>query len=162
MIRNATPADAKEVSDIYNHYILHTHSTFETDPVSASEMKTRIKQVQEEFELPWLVFEEKDKVIGYAYATRWKARAAYARTVETTVYLQHQECGKGIGGELYCQLLGELRNAGHHAILGGIALPNDASVALHEKLGYVKVAELKEVGYKFDRWVDVGYWQLLI
>lgn len=162
MIRNATSEDSLEICEIYNYYILHTHSTFETDPVSPSEIENRIGRVQNEFELPWLVFEEGNKVIGYAYATQWKARTAYAQTVETTVYLQHEICGKGFGRKLYQHLVEQLKDFGYHAILGGIALPNEASVSLHEKLGYVKVAQLKEVGYKFNRRIDVGYWELLI
>ncbi len=162
MIRNATQADSNEISDIYNYYIINTYSTFETEPVSPSEIATRINQVQEEFKLPWLVLEEEGKVTGYTYATQWKIRAAYKRTVETTVYIDHQSCGRGLGSQLYIALIERLNQSDHHSLLGGIALPNDVSIALHEKLGYIKVGQLKEVGYKLNRWVDVGYWELLL
>ncbi|MEP1095800.1 MAG: arsinothricin resistance N-acetyltransferase ArsN1 family B [Cyclobacteriaceae bacterium] len=161
MIRIATSDDSKAISDIYNYYVLNSHSTFETEPVSVEEMGQRIERVTREFQLPWLVFEIDGKIAGYTYATQWKPRAAYEKTVETTVYLHQEEFGKGIGSQLYIGLLEQLENSGYHAILGGIAQPNEASIALHEKLGFVKVGQLKEVGLKFNKWVDVGYWQLI-
>ncbi len=162
MIRSATLDDSKAISDIYNYYILNSHATFETEPVTISEMEKRIGRVVEEFKLPWLVFEDDQEVLGYAYGTQWKGRAAYLHTVETTIYLHQNAFGKGLGSELYSDLMDKLKSSHFHSILGGIAMPNDASVALHEKLGFVKVGLLKDVGYKFDRWVDVGYWQLLV
>lgn len=161
MIRTATSDDSKAIRDIYNHYVLHSLATFETEPVSAEEMEQRVARVVTEFQLPWFVFVSNDKVVGYAYATQWKQRAAYEKTVETTIYLHPEEFGKGVGRQLYSALLEDLKSSGYHAILGGIALPNKASIVLHERLGFVKVGQLKEVGYKFDRWVDVGYWQLV-
>ena len=160
MIRKATLEDSAAIAEIYNHYIINSHSTFELEPVAAEEMFKRIDRVLNELNLPWLVYLENDHVLGYAYATQWKARKAYRMTVETTVYLHHKEFGKGIGKKLYMGLLDELKDEGHHSIIGGISLPNDGSVALHEKLGYQKIGVFKEVGYKFDRWIDVGYWQL--
>jgi len=159
MVRSTTTGDSKAISDIYNHYVLNSHSTFETEPVSPQEMGQRIERVTKEFQLPWLVFELDGKISGYTYATQWKPRAAYEKTVETTVYLHHEEFGKGIGSQLYKTLLEQLKSLGHHAIIGGIAQPNQASIVLHEKLGFVKVGQLKEVGFKFNHWVDVGYWQ---
>ena len=157
-IRTARPDDASRLSEIYNHYVRETVITFEQTPIDAAEMARRIKAVGAQY--PWLVYEEEGQVLGYAYATAWKARSAYRQSVESTVYLDPAAFGRGLGKELYAALIVELRAHGFHTVLGGIALPNDASVALHQRLGFEKVGHLAEVGRKFDRWVDVGYWQL--
>jgi phosphinothricin acetyltransferase len=101
-------------------------------------------------------------VIGYAYATRWRARPAYRHAVESTVYLDPAAAGQGLGARLYRQLLKQLQAGGLHTVIAGIAQPNERSVALHERLGFRKVAHFAQVGRKFDRWVDVAYWQLLL
>jgi phosphinothricin acetyltransferase len=101
-------------------------------------------------------------VRGYAYASRWKSRSAYRHTAEVTVYLEPAATRRGIGKRLYGALFDELRLGGCHVALGGIALPNDASVALHERVGMRKVGQLLAVGYKFGRWIDIGYWQLML
>lgn len=164
MIRPATRADADAIARIYNHYVANTPVTFETDAVSAAELADRIDEVRGD-NLPWLVSEADGQLLGYAYAGKWKGRCAYRFSVETTVYLDARVTTKGLGTELYSALLDALRNNSTlriHAVIGGVALPNAASVRLHEKLGFVKVAEFKEVGFKFDRWIDVGYWELLL
>ena len=162
MIRPAQPSDAKAIAELYNHYILHSHATFETEPIDEAEMGMRIKRVQDKLKLPWNVLEIDEKVVGYAYATQWKPRVAYARTVETSVYVDKDQFGKGYGKALYNELIGRLKAEGFHALLGGISLPNDGSVTLHEKLGFQKVAHFKETGFKFDQWIDVGYWELIL
>ena len=106
--------------------------------------------------------EDEGQVVGYAYASRWKSRCAYRYSVETTVYLSSAATGKGFGSLLYEHLIAELRQRSIHSLIGGIALPNNASVSLHEKLGFEKVAHFKEVGWKFNQWIDVGYWELII
>jgi len=158
-IRLATAADAEPISTIYNHYIATTTISFEEQPVTAADMAQRIADVAT-VKLPWLVLLEGDTLIGYAYATKWRARAAYRFAVETSVYLDPQHAGKGAGTMLYEALLAELRQRELHLAIGGIAQPNEASVRLHERLGFEKVAHFSEVGLKFGRWVDVGYWQL--
>ncbi|GAC1405619.1 MAG: hypothetical protein NVSMB6_00480 [Burkholderiaceae bacterium] len=110
--------------------------------------------------LPWLVYVHNGQVVGYAYGTKWKERSAYRYSVESTIYLRHGEAGNGYARPLYEQLLSALRERGLHAVIGGIAQPNEASVRFHEKLGFERVALFKEVGRKFDRWLDVGYWEL--
>ena len=160
MIRVCTSADAAAIAEIYNHYVRETVITFEETPVSAAEMAQRIAQVGERF--PWLVWEESGAVVAYAYATEWKPRASYRFSVESTVYVEAEHQGRGFGSKVYYALLEELGRRDLHSIVGGIALPNPASVALHEKLGFEKIAHFAEVGWKFDRWVDVGYWQLLL
>jgi len=100
--------------------------------------------------------------MGYAYANKWKSRRAYKHSVESTIYIQSGELYKGIGTILYGELINRLKNLGFHSIIGGIAMPNEASINLHEKLGFEKVAHFKEVGFKFEKWIDVGYWELLL
>jgi phosphinothricin acetyltransferase len=160
MIRQATRQDADQIAAIYNYYVERTVITFEEELVTAAEMAERIARVSAAH--PWMVLEEGQKLCGYAYATRWRERAAYRHSVESTVYLAPECKGRGLGTILYTALIGRLRSAGVHCVLGGIALPNAASVALHEKLGFRQVADLKEVGQKLDRWVDVGYWELIL
>ena len=133
--------------------------TFEEAEITPDEIASRMRTVAAA-SLPWLVLAEAGAVIGYAYAGRWHARSAYRHTAESTIYLAASACGRGYGRRLYTALLEELRRLPVHTVVGGIALPNDASVALHEKLGFRKVAHYSEVGRKFDRWIDVGTWQL--
>lgn len=158
-IRPAEPADAAAICAIYNHYVAHTVITFEEDPVVEVEMARRIAEVTQR-PLPWLVAEEDGAVLGYAYATPWRPRSAYRFSVESTVYLKEGATGRGTGRALYSALLDDLRARGVHCVIGGIALPNPASVGLHERMGFRKVGHLEEVGWKQDRWVDVGYWEL--
>jgi L-amino acid N-acyltransferase YncA len=101
-------------------------------------------------------------VVGYTYASKWKVRSAYRYSVETTIYLEQGREGQGLGTRLYSELLRILREQGIHAAMGGAALPNEASVALHEKLGFERVATFRQVGFKFQQWVDVAYWQILL
>jgi L-amino acid N-acyltransferase YncA len=157
-IRPARDADAAALARIYNPYVLETIITFEEQPVSVTDMAARLTQVQQ-LSLPWLVAERGGRVVGYAYATRWKERSAYRLSTETAVYLEPQSCRQGLGARLYQQLLADLRDRGIHVALAGIALPNDPSVALHERLGFHKVGQLPEIGFKLGRWIDVGYWQ---
>jgi len=157
-VRPATVADAEAVASIYNHYVTNTIVTFEEEPIPVPDMARRMEQVAAA-SLDWLVAELDRRVIGYAYAGRWHTRAAYRFSTEVTVYLDSEHVGKGVGSQLYAALFPQLRARGIHAVLGGIALPNAASVALHERCGLEKVAHLREVGFKFGRWIDVGYWQ---
>jgi L-amino acid N-acyltransferase YncA len=157
-VRAATIADADAVARIYNHYVKNTIVTFEEVPVSAADIAGRMELVAVAA-LPWLVAELDRQLVGYAYAARWHARAAYRFSAEVTVYVDSAHVGRRVGSHLYAALFPMLRARGIHAVLGGIALPNEASVALHERCGLEKVAHLKEVGFKLGRWIDVGYWQ---
>jgi L-amino acid N-acyltransferase YncA len=160
MIRPGATHDATAIVDIYNHYVRETVVTFEETPVAADEMAQRIADTTMRF--PWFVWDDGGAVAGWAYATAWKARSAYRFSVETTVYVAAAHQGRGIGAALYEALIAELKARKVHSAVGGIALPNAASIALHEKLGFKKIGHFAEVGRKFDRWVDVGYWQLLL
>ena len=159
IIRPARALDAAAICGIYNHYVAHTTISFEEAPVSIAEMAQRIRDV-EAADLPWLVLLEGDRLIGYAYATRWRVRSAYRYSVESSVYIDPRQTGQGAGRMLYAALLEELRARELHLVIGGIAQPNEASVALHERFGFQKVAHFSEVGMKFGQWRDVGYWQL--
>ena len=159
-IRDVTADDAAQICDIYNHYVHNTVITFEQRPVSVPEMQERITSYASAY--AWLVAERDGQLLGYAYATRWRTRAAYDHTVESTVYVADAARGSGIGRPLYMALLDALRKKSIHAVVGCIALPNPGSVALHEKCGFEKVAHFAEVGRKFDQWVDVGFWQVLL
>ena len=161
MIRPATTADAATIAAIYNHYVLTTCVTFEEEAVPTAEMAQRIADTRAAT-LPWLVWEEAGKILGYAYASKWKSRCAYRYSVESTVYLDQAATGRGLGTQLYTALIAELRAQKFHGVIGGVALPNAASTALHEKFGFEKVAQFKEVGWKFEHWIDVGYWELIL
>ena len=157
-IRPAAPSDAAKIAAIYNHYIAETVVTFEEEVLSTKVLEQRMADVRSAA-LPWLVAENRDGIVGYAYGNRFKDRSAYRFCAETTVYLAHGREGHGIGTRLYTELLEALRAQGVRTAVGLIALPNPASVTLHEKLGFVHTGTLKGVGYKLERWVDVGYWQ---
>lgn len=160
IIRAYGTKDAVKICEIYNYYIANTVITFEENPLSPFDMSARIEAYTKLY--PWLVCEVNGVVVGYAYATKWKERAAYKNSVEITVYLDHTQSANGYGKALYSKLLESLQNMDCHVVLGGIALPNEASVGLHEYFGFKKVAHFEEVGFKLGRWVDVGYWQKII
>lgn len=159
MIRSVHLEDAEAIATIYNYYIENTTATFEEEAIDSEEMKKRISGIVSKY--PYLVFEEEGAILGYAYGSDWKGRSAYKFTVESSIYLGPNAISKGIGSILYTALLKQLIALDFHAIIGGISLPNEASVALHEKFGFEKIALFKEVGFKFNKWVDVGYWQLI-
>lgn len=158
MIRNATVDDASQIADIYNFYLINTPVTFEEIPITGEEIARRIYEVKEKG-LPWIVSEEEGQVVGYAYASKWRTRSAYRYTVESTIYLDKSCTGKGFGKPLYAALLDLLKGLGIHTVIGGITLPNPASVTFHESFGFKKVAHFHEVGYKQDTWLDVGFWE---
>jgi phosphinothricin acetyltransferase len=158
LYRQVSASDAANLAVIYNHFISNTHITFETETITANQMSERIAATLA-VPLPWLVAELGDATVGYAYASRWKERRAYRYSVETTIYLAPEYFRKGVGLQLYSALLDELRSLSMHSALAVIALPNVASVHLHERLGFKKVGHLDQVGYKHERWIDVGYWQ---
>jgi L-amino acid N-acyltransferase YncA len=161
MIRPAGIGDAESIARIYNHYVLNTVATFEEQTVSVAEMAKRIEDVQSA-SFPWLVCERANQTVGYAYAGKWHHRSAYRYSTECTVYLDPTVRGQGLATALYEALFAILHKKQMHTVIAVIALPNEASVALHEKFGLQQVAHLKEVGFKFNRRIDVGYWQIVL
>jgi phosphinothricin acetyltransferase len=159
-LRDATAVDAAAIAAIYNHYVATTVISMETDPVGNADMAGRIAEVQNAG-LPWLVLVADGRVCGYAYASKWRARPGYRHAVESSVYVDASLRGRGHGLTLYRALLERLEGR-FHTVIGGIALPNAASIALHEQLGFRQVACFHEVGHKLGNWVDVGYWQLTL
>jgi phosphinothricin acetyltransferase len=159
-IRHCLPSDAARICEIYNHYVRETVITFEEEPVAESEMASRIREIGARW--TWLVAEDGGTVAGYAYASAWKTRSAYRYSVESTVYIAPEQTRRGFGLLLYRALIAALGALNIHYVTGGIALPNPASVALHERLGFRKIGHFSEVGFKLDRWVDVGYWELIL
>lgn len=160
MIRDALARDAAQLAEIYNYYVKHTTVTFEEEPVSAEEMRSRVEEVQQKY--PLLVIEQQGTVVGYAYAGAWKSRCAYRYSVEVSVYLQHGSSGKGMGTALYTALISRLQHLGLHGIIGGVAQPNIACGALHKKFGFEQVAHFREVGFKFNQWIDVVYYEKIL
>lgn len=161
IIRTVAEHDIAAITNIYNHYIKHTTITFEEDEVSQEMMAERIHKLVA-LGLPWLVVEEQGIIKGYAYAGQWHARTAYRFTVEPTIYLANEATGHGIGRSLYLALLERLKPLGIKHIIGVIALPNPASVGLHESMGFRKVGEFENIGFKFNQSISVGYWQLTL
>lgn len=159
MIRPADPdRDAAACAAIYAPYVLHSPTSFEEVAPDAREMSERIRRVQATH--PWLVAEDDDRVAGYAYASRHRERAAYRWACDVAVYLDAAHHRRGIGRRLYEALLERLRAQGFHVAVAGVALPNDASVGLHEALGFELVGVHRAIGFKFGEWWDVGWWQL--
>jgi phosphinothricin acetyltransferase len=161
-IRHCAPGDYGAVVDIYNHYIENSHSTFDTRPYSIGERAPWFSQFNASGPNQLLVAEKNGAVLGFCCSTPLKNRAAYDVSVETTVYLATEAIGQGIGRRLYETLLKNLSGIGLHGAYAGVALPNDASVHLHEALGFRKVGVFEEVGWKFDRYWSVAWYELRI
>ena len=160
-IRPAASDDVTAIADIYNHYVLASTVTFEESVLGEAEMAGRVRDVSDAG-LPWLVAVQARRVVGYAYATPWRGRSAYRYSVEVSGYVDPGFQRAGAGSQLYRALIYELVVLGKHSAIAVITLPNPASAAFHEKLGFAKMAHLKQIGFKFGRWLDVGYWQRLL
>ena len=169
LIRDAQAADFTAIAEITNHYILNTVIHFGYEPQSADEARSAWESNRGTH--PFLVAVEPaaqagghqaDAILGYARAYRWRERAAYARTAETGIYLRPDLHRRGIGRSLYSTLINSCRARGFHALVGGIALPNAASIALHTSLGFFHAGTCREVGHKFGAWHDLAFYQLLL
>jgi phosphinothricin acetyltransferase len=154
-IRPVRAEDAGAIAAIYNHYVRGSIVTFEETDVTAGDMAGRIGAITASY--PWLVGEVDGAVVGYSYARKYHERAAYRHTVETTIYLGHDQHRKGYGRALYGALLNRLPALGVHSAIGSISWPNPGSVGLHEALGFVKVGHFPQIGFKGGRWIDVVY-----
>ena len=155
-VRVALGSDAAGIAAVYGPYVLDTAASFEQDPPDQDEIRRRMFASPR---MPWVVAERGNVVVGYAYASRHRERPAYRWSVEVPVYLVPSESGKGIGRALYSALLTVVRELGYVSALAGVTLPNEPSVKLHEALGVVPVGVFRQVGFKHDRWHDVGWWE---
>jgi phosphinothricin acetyltransferase len=155
-VRLATEDDLAEVCTIVNHYIEKSFVNFRTEPQGVDEWRSDWRRLRSRF--PWLVATD-DRVVGVAYAAPWNERDAYQWTVEATVYVDPARQRRGVGDALYTELLGRLRRQGFHSVVAVIALPNEPSVRLHERHGFVRIGQLVDAGYKRGGWHDVGFWQ---
>jgi phosphinothricin acetyltransferase len=160
MIRPVRPGDAPAICDIYNYYVRNTCITPEEEAVSINEMDSRIAAITKDF--PWLVNEEHDEIIGYAFLHHYIARSSYRFAVEDSIYVKQNLTGNDAGSALMAALLEEARKMGKHTVVALMEKGNEASEALHRKFGFAETGHLQEAGFKFNRWVDVGYWQLLL
>jgi len=158
LIRTATAQDADAVAAIYGHYVATGTATFELEAPDAAEMVRRMEAVAT-LGLPYLVAEWRGAVAGYAYATQFRPRPAYRFTVEDSVYVDSTLAGRGIGRQLLSELIGRCREAGFRQMIAAIAGENSASVAMHAAHGFALTGVLKDVGYKFDTWLDVTLMQ---
>ena len=156
MIRDANIDDARQIADIYNYYIENSIFTFEEEKLEVTEMEKRIEDTEESL---WLVEEIDDEILGYAYAKKWHTRSAFRYTYETTIYVKNRSKSQGFGKELYRELIKRVEEKNIHSLIGVIAIPNEGSQNLHRKLGFKKMGKIREAGYKFNRWIDVEYWQ---
>lgn len=159
-IRKAVPSDLHEILIIYNYYVKNTIITFDLEQITIESFSDLMLPVLDVF--PFYVACERNEIIGYAYLATWKKRKAYDFTVESSVYLKPGYEGRGLGKLLYKQLFNDGKDMGIHSIIAGISLPNESSIKFHEYFGFEFIGAFKEVGYKFDMWIDVGYWQLIL
>lgn len=159
MIRTVHLSDAETIASIYNYYVLHSIATIEEHPICQNLILQQIKE--QPSHLPWIVYEKDGKVQGYAQASKWNSRSGYKFTAESSVYVNNNAVGMGIGKALYKKLLSKVKQNGIHNVIGGISLPNKHSVALDESFEFEKVAHFKRLGFKFKKWIDVGYWELI-
>jgi phosphinothricin acetyltransferase len=159
-IRLAAEQDGEAVRAIYAPVVERTAISFESDPPTAAEMRRRILATLER--LPWIVVQERDEVLGYAYAARHRERACYRWSVDAAVYVAEAHRGRGVGRALYGSLFEILRLQRFANVFAGITLPNDASVALHKAMGFQPVGIYRQVGHKFGAWHDTSWWQLAL
>ena len=153
-IRHAVIDDLEQITAIYNHYVINTIITFDLDPWQAMDRIPWFDQFEADSPHPCFVGELDGKILGYACGSKLRPKAAYDTSVETTIYLHHEATGKGYGRFMYRHLLTHLQTQPVHRCYGIIALPNDASVALHKTLGFEEVGTLTEVGFKFGKYWD--------
>ncbi|RQP22925.1 arsinothricin resistance N-acetyltransferase ArsN1 family B [Piscinibacter terrae] len=160
-LRVANPDDAAAIAAIYAPIVANTTISFELEPPTVDEMRTRIRNTLQH--LPWLVsLDAAGAVNGYVYAGKHRERAAYQWSVDTTAYVREDARGQGVGRRLYQALFDALADLGYFQAFAGIALPNAASVGLHEAMGFEPLGVYRQVGYKLGSWRDVGWWQKVL
>ena len=157
-IRAATPADLEKMLSIYELSVRNSPASFEIDPPSLNSFEQRFKDISSKY--PWIVCEIHGEVVGYSYASPHRERAAYQWSVESSVYLSSSNSKKGIGRALYSHLFQSLKEQGICNVFAGITIPNEASIRLHESLNFNYIGTYRNVGFKLNKWWDVGWWQL--
>ena len=160
MVRSIQQTDIAEVLSIYEYYVINSAATFEEEVPTLQEFTDRVNDILKKY--PYLVYEENGQIIGYAYASVFRTRVAYRFSTEVSVYVHKDHFHKGVGKALYAKLLSMLKKQGYHTAIGGLTLPNDNSIKLHEHFGFKKVAEFKDSGFKFGQWHSTGFWQLMM
>ena len=159
-IRPATESDLVAINDIYNHYVLHSTCTYQEELEPLDDRRRWFSHHSDKH--PVIVADAGGQVVGWGSLSPYHARSAYRRTVENSVYVHHQQYRRGIGSLLLQELIIRARSLGHHAIIAGIDGKQTASVALHAKFHFEKVGHFKQVGFKFGRWLDVIYMELVL
>ncbi len=160
MIRKYHPKDLQSIIDILNYYVKNDACIFQVEPYTFDEIEKKFEIIQTTY--PIFIEEKDNKVIGFAYGARWRDKPAYARSVETTIYIHPDYLHIGIGEPLYRKLIETLTQMNFHLLVAGMTMPNLGSQRLHEKLGFERVGEFKEAGMKFGKWHNVGFWQMVI
>jgi phosphinothricin acetyltransferase len=155
--RPARRDDVPRLTEIYNHYVIHTPVTFDLEPYTVEKRMSWFEQFETTGRYRLIVAEQDGVVVGYAGTTRWRPKDAYDTTVETTIYTNVETVGKGVGRVLYAALFEALRDESIHRIVGGFTLPNDGSARLHEHFGFRTVGVFSEVGFKFGKYWDVAW-----
>lgn len=159
-VRDVQAGDFPAIADVTNHYIARTPIHFGLEPVTAGDLRAIWESHPRH---PYIVLDAADAgLVAYAKAGVWRERAAYNNTAEVGIYVHHDHHGRGHGRRLYRELIERCRGAGFHTLVGGITLPNAASVALHARLGFTHVGTFREVGRKFEAWHDVAFYQLMM
>ncbi len=159
-IRIADKKDYQAILNIYTPYILETAFTFEEEVPSIEKFSQRLSAIQSA--LPLLVCEEQDIIVGYAYASDHREKSSYRWTKEVSIYIAQEHHRKGIARNLYERLFKTLKAQGFNSLLAGITIPNDPSVAFHESFGFKQIAMYQAIGFKHNKWHDVGWWELHI
>ena len=159
-IRDATAGDLSAINEIYNYYVASSTCTFQEDPDTLEDRRRWFAAHDKEH--PVIVAQEGPEIAGWASLSSFHARCAYRHTVENSVYVRNDMHGKGIGKTLLWEIIRRGRQAGHHTLIAAICADQPVSIALHEKSGFVQAARLREVGFKFGRWLDVVYMQLML
>ena len=158
-VRPATPDDLSAINDIYNHYVQESHVTFDLEPTTLEARREWFEHYAERGPHRVFVAIDEDHVVGFASSSAFKSRPGYATSVETSVYVAPEHVGKGAGARLYDKVFDALKGEDVHRAYAGVALPNPASVALHERFGFKRVALFTEPGRKFDRYWDVAWFE---
>jgi phosphinothricin acetyltransferase len=161
MIRDVKPLDAEHIAKIYNYYIENTAVTFDENPVTAEKIRQKIENIRSKA-YPYLACDEDHQLAGYAYINTWRPHSAYSITLETSIYIAPQHTGKGLGAKLYEALIEKSRERSIHSLIAVISLPNDPSRRLHEKFGFRPTGIFKAAGIKFNRLIDVEFWQKIL